>query len=133
MKKYSVVLLLVALVGCSKEQIKFNAAKDNRIVLNAQIEQTKVSEDGGHFGWSLGEKVSFASNESEHKGLYEFECIDVNGKFEGTYSGSNLSQIVMAVSPSTACTRYASNNDYDVNLPTSYDYVAGVTNALLIG
>lgn len=136
MKKYVYILFAATLVSCAKEQVikeTSSISADNKIVLYAQMEQTKVGESVGVFSWKIGEKVAFASIENSHKGPYTFECTNVSGKFEGTYDGSDVSKIVMAVSPSTACTGFSSTTNYNIILPTAYEYSEDETNVVLIG
>lgn len=98
--------------------------------------KTTVANATGIFSWQTGEKIGVANEDMSGADPLEFTLSDAaEGAFTGSKPGDK--ELVFAVSPLSAVsniTEIGGLIEYDITLPTSYsDYVAGTTNAIMIG
>lgn len=134
MKKFVFsAIAILALASCAKEVIPAEdlTPKGETVTISAAIADTKSTEANATFSWASNETISVGTSEAEY---VAFEVSDAeNGTFTHTFEGA-APQLLAAVSPSQASdVEFADATAYEVQLPATYTYSEGVTNALMIG
>ena len=139
MKKtfYFVATALLALVACTKEtpvpektEQPVDAVEQELTTIYAFLDDIKseVNTTTGAFTWVTDELISVApTSGTEYNNT--FKCTTpAEGAFTGTGDAGAI-----AISPKQDAGTYTSETDFQVSLPSSYSYVEGVTNALMVG
>lgn len=134
MKKYFYsILVLVALVGCSKEVglVEENVPQGETVTITAAMAETKSTETDGDFAWNSDETISVGTSDEEY---VTFEADNITaGTFKHTFA-ADAPNLLLAVSPAQVNAEFLGAEAYEVELPSVYNgYVQGQTNALMIG
>ena len=135
MKKivYLAAIAALSLTACSKE------LSDNRIsdiptgrtvtitaTMGENPKSTFDKTDG--FAWTAGESISVGTSNGDY---LTFTCSNAaTGEFSRSFSG-DIPDFELAVTPVQSGS-YTSAGEYQVTLPSSYNYIDGVTNALMV-
>lgn len=128
MKKtlYFAICATFVLAACNKEDVApVNNEPENITTIYASFDEVKSTVDADAvFSWISGETVSVGTSE----GYKPFNCTNTStGEFTGTGT-----PVGVAVSPAQSGT-FTSASSFQVSYPASYSYVAGTTNALMVG
>lgn len=117
MRKYIIILSVLAIAGCSREMIPGTTPEGRVETIKASISSTKVEvNDAGKFSWTAGDQIAVHRSASG----YETATLSADGSFS-IHLADGESRDFYAVYPAESADASAfGNSDLRVNLPSEY-------------
>lgn len=133
-KTLFIAAAILALASCTKEISTQdpNLSEDVTVTIQASVEpETKTTIDSqGAVSWESSEQIAVATSDGNS---VNFDIADASkGTFSHTFA-SAAPTLNYAVTPAAALAMADATMTAMLDLPSSYSYVAGTTNAIMVG